>query len=303
MRRSPPIWYHLLWGLTLLGRSDTPAAYCGLAGFKPSFGLVGRTGVFPAALSLDHCGPLARSAEDCALVLDVTAGFDEADPGSAAAQPTGFARDLAAGIAGMRIGVVRHFHEPAGSEAAAAFEAALVVLRSLGVRLVDTKLPPLEVRDNCSYVIAHTEVFAQHEATLRSHPERYADITRVRLLLGADIPAADYILARETQEYLRELYATILDDLDAIVTLCSVGEPDTLEHMVNLSPERTRGDFISTPFSLIGVPALTVRSGFTRNDFPLSMQIAAKRFDDAIVLRIGHAYEQATAWKERRPRL
>jgi aspartyl-tRNA(Asn)/glutamyl-tRNA(Gln) amidotransferase subunit A len=294
----------LAMGSDTSGSIRGPAAFCGVAGFKPTYGVVPRTGVIPLAFSLDHCGPLAWTVEDCALTMDAIAGPDGEDPAEAHLQIGSFTRGLGRGIEGMRIGVVRHFHEKdiAGDKVAVdAIEDALKVLRKLGAKLVTIKLPPHGDWDACTRVLLYAEAHAIHERDLRERPELYAEITRTRLMAGAAISGADVIHAMRWRRQLCDAYAQATEGLDAVVSACSLGAAPKLDDLTGPPYFSTRGKLVMTPFSLTGAPALSVCAGFTPDGLPLSLQIAGRPFDDAKVLRVGHAYERATPWRDRRP--
>jgi aspartyl-tRNA(Asn)/glutamyl-tRNA(Gln) amidotransferase subunit A len=283
-----------------------PAAYCGIAGHKPTYGLVSRRGVVPLAFSLDHCGPLAWTAEDCALTLDAIAGHDPADPASVDAPAPKATRGLKGGIEGLRLGVVRNFHERdlvADAEAGAAFDDALKVLRRQGAKLKEIALPPAELWDAACRVILYAEAYAIHEKDLQTRPKDYARITRIRLLSGAAVSAADYIQALRLRAQLARQYMAALDGLDAIVCACSLGPAPAMKDALGFPPVVLKGRLIMAPFNMTGAPALSVCAGFAPNGLPLSIQFAARPFEDATVLRLGHAYERATPWREHRPEI
>jgi aspartyl-tRNA(Asn)/glutamyl-tRNA(Gln) amidotransferase subunit A len=284
-----------------------PAAYCGVAGHKPTFGLVSRVGVIPLSYSLDHCGPMAWTVEDCALLLDAIAGHDPNDPNSARHQPSGsYARSLGKGIKGLRIGVLRQFFErdmEATREAHRAIEDALKVLKKAGAKLTEVSLPKLADWDNCCRVIVQAEAYAIHERDLKARPQDYARITRERLLSGALLSAADYIQAQRWRRRLNAAYDALFEKVDVVATGCSLAPAARIDEMLRLPSVLPRGRLVMTPFNLTGAPALVVCAGFSGNGLPLSLQIAGRPFDDATVLRVGHAYEKLTDWRRIRPAL
>ncbi len=284
-----------------------PSAFCGVAGFKPTYGLVSRAGVYPLSFSLDHCGPMTWTIEDGAMLLDAIAGPDAADPASSApAKLPSFTRALKDGIRGMKVGVIRRFFEKdveATPEARKAIEDVLLVMKKLGARVVDIDLPPLAEWDACCRVILQAEAYAIHERDLRTRPNIFARVTRERLLSGAMLSAADYIQALRHRTLLCKAYDEALAKVDVAVTGCSLAPAPTLDELYDLPSVMGRGRLVMTPFNIAGAPAASVCTGFTKDGLPLSMQIAAKPHDDALVLRAGHAYEQAAGWRDRRPEL
>jgi aspartyl-tRNA(Asn)/glutamyl-tRNA(Gln) amidotransferase subunit A len=296
----------LAMGSDTSGSIRGPAGYCGIAGFKPTYGVVSRRGVIPLANSLDHCGPMAWTVADCALMLDAIAGPDPADPGSAARPYKSVRRGLAGGIAGMRIGIIRHFFErdiEAEPQTVAAIDAALKMLRKLGAKLVPVTLPPHQDWDACCRIILYAEAYAIHERDLAERPEKYAAITRARLFAGQIVSAADYVQALRWRRALCRNYAASLDGLDAVVTGCTLNPAPLIDDMAKPPFFSPKGRLVMAPFSLTGAPALSLCSGFSADGLPLSLQIAGMPFADATVLRIGHAYERATPWREKRPAL
>ncbi|MBI4081173.1 MAG: Asp-tRNA(Asn)/Glu-tRNA(Gln) amidotransferase subunit GatA [Candidatus Lambdaproteobacteria bacterium] len=283
------------------GSIRLPAAYCGVAGIKPTFGRVSRRGVIPLAWSFDSCGPLARTVEDSAILLQAIAGHDPADPASADVAVPDFRAGLRGGVAGLRIGWVRHFYEqdrPARPEVIAAMEEAAGVLRGLGAHVEEVRLPNLKAFQACYRIIAMTESFAVHEPAMTRHPAEFGEVTRYRVLPGAVLSAADYVQA---QRYQRQLLADVLEvlrDHDAFITATTPGPAPKIESM---RPEANFADPpLTAPFNVANCPALSLCNGFAEG-LPLAMQVAGRPFDEALVLRVAYAYEQATPWHTRRP--
>ncbi|HEV2301087.1 MAG TPA: amidase [Stellaceae bacterium] len=298
-------------GLVLGGTgSDTggsirgPAAYCGLAGLKPTYGLISRMGILPLAFSLDHAGPLAWTAEDCAILLQAMAGHDPADPASANHPIPDYRAALKGGAKGLKIGLVRHFYE-ADNEANAAvkgaIESAAKTLEGLGCTVSEVKLSPLADWVACGVVIMLAEAYAIHEANLRRRFTDYGEFFRDRMALAGLLSAADYVEAvRRRRELVAELDRAMAG-LDLVMTAAAPTEAPPIEAVGKFSTfERP---LLTMPFNVTGSPAMSVRCGFTEAGLPLSFQIVGKRFADATVLKLAHAYEEATEWKARRPAL
>ena len=282
-----------------------PAAWCGLAGLKPSYGRVSRAGIMPLSFSLDHAGPLTWTVEDAAIMLQAVAGHDPRDPASADRPVPDFRAALAAPeLRGIRLGVARSMFERdcvASDETRAAFDRSVEVLRGLGASVTEVELPPLALYGAAAYLIARGEGFAIHEKTLRERPEDYGALARDRLMIGAYVRASDMVQAMRRRRMLAEATAAAMAEFDAIL-LPTV--PDAAPLLAELGPyfSSERPPYMR-PFNLTGQPALSVCNGFDRLGLPLSLQIVGRCFDDATVLRIGHAYERATPWRERRPQL
>src|SRR3954449_4065123 len=298
-------------GLVLGGTgSDTggsirgPAAYCGLAAIKPTYGLISRAGILPLGFSLDHAGPMAWTAEDCAILLQAMAGHDPADPASANRPIPDYRAALQSGAKGLRIGLIRHFYErdnQANAATRGAIDAAAKALEGLGCSVRDITLSPLADWAACGVTIMLSEAYAIHEANLRRRFTDYGEIFRDRMVLAGLITAADYIQAlRRRRELIAELDQAMAD-LDLVMTAAAPSEAPRIEEVSKFAiMERPS---LTMPFNVTGSPAMSVCCGYTEAGLPLSFQIVGKRFDDATVLRAAHAYEQATPWRDRRPKL
>ena len=279
-----------------------PAALCGIAGIKPTYGLCPRTGILPLAQTLDHAGPMAWTVEDLAFLLQAMAGHDAADPASARHPVPDFHAALASGVRGRRIGVVRHFHEqdnPASPATLRGIEDALVVLRAAGATVTDVTLPPLAEFNATGWVILIAEAFAIHEGWMRGSPEKYGEFMRHRLALGALVSGADYLQAQRRRRDLINRTVAATAGVDLLITAAAVGEAPPI-HAVAKWASLEAPNF-TIPFNVTGWPALSVCTGFGVGGLPVSMQIVGKPFDDAGVLAAGHAYELATDFRARRP--
>jgi aspartyl-tRNA(Asn)/glutamyl-tRNA(Gln) amidotransferase subunit A len=286
-----------------------PAAYCGIVGLKPTYGRVSRRGVFPLSYTLDHCGPLTRTVEDCALMLQAIAGHDKEDPASADVPVPDYAAALAKRLDGMTVGIVRHWHERDavagfGADSApsagyvAAFDAACRTLESLGARLVDLQLSPLLDYADANRVIMLSEAFALHEHDFRERPHLFGRHMFARIGLGAFLSAADYIEAVRQRRELCIESARALGQVDVIVSASATGPAPRIDAVGTYSTfERAS---YTAPYNLTGLPALSVPIGF-ENGLPLAFQIAGKPFDEGAVLRTGFAFEQAAGLHLRQP--
>jgi len=282
-----------------------PAAWCGLAGLKPTYGRVSRAGIMPLSFSLDHAGPLTWTVEDAAIVLQAIAGHDPGDPGSANRTVPDYRAALAsADLKGVRLGIARGMFErdcPASGAMGAAFDAAVEVLRRLGASIAEIELPPLALYNATASLITRSEGFAIHEKTLRERPQDYGALARDRLTIGAYVRASDMVQAMRRRLMLVEATEAAMAGFDAILLPTC---PDPAPVLGELGPYfDNRRPMYMRPFNLTGQPALSLCNGFDDSGLPLSLQIVGRHFDEATVLRIGHAYERATLWRERRPQL
>ncbi len=283
------------------GSIRLPAAYCGVVGLKATYGRVSRSGVVPLSFSMDHTGPLTRTVEDCAMAMQVLAGYDKQDPGSSDVPVPDYMAALREGVAGLRIGYARSFGEEVGvdAEETAAMEAAVKVLEGLGAKVSDVALPSWKHMDAATWGIIHAEWFAVHQQDLRNRPGDYARITRERLMLGAFVTGWQYVQAQRLRLVLSRQMDALLHDYDVILAApitSAAPRLDTLEEQ----PLR-RGQPITAPFNLTGHPALCLPAGLSAGSLPLSLQIVGRQFDEATVMRVGHAFQQATAWHQQRP--
>jgi aspartyl-tRNA(Asn)/glutamyl-tRNA(Gln) amidotransferase subunit A len=278
-----------------------PAAFCGIVGLKPTYGRVSRAGVLALSWTLDHTGPMARTVEDCAYLLQAMAGHDPADPASSRAPVDDYLAPLARDIRGVRIGVPRaYFFEGIDPEVERAFEEALETLRRLGAELRDVQIPSLHATHSFLLILM-AEAFAYHERDIRQHPELYGDVLRERILTGALVTAAEYTQAQRIRAQICRETADVLREVDVLVTPTTLkpATPFTLAQ----DPEFGFPKSNMPPFNLTGLPTLALPCGFSSSGLPLSLQVSGRPFDEATVLRVGHAYEQATTWHTRRPAL
>jgi aspartyl-tRNA(Asn)/glutamyl-tRNA(Gln) amidotransferase subunit A len=283
------------------GSVRSPASLCGIAGHKPTYGLVSRRGVLPLSFSLDHVGPMCWTSEDCALVLKVIAGHDPRDIASATTPLKDPLAGLGSGLKGVRVGVIRNFHEKdflATPEVAAALDASVDVLKGLGADVRDAKLSPLQAFQSAGLLISRSDAFAIHGKTMRESPHLYGAIGRRRIVAGAFASASDYVNAQRQRLRLTAEVAAVMRDVDILVCPTSREAAPKLgdyAHHVGGNTHYCR------PFNLTGQPALSVCNGFSADGLPLSLQIAGRHFEDDLVLRVGDAYEKATAFRGTRP--
>ena len=278
-----------------------PAAFCGIAGLKPTYGRVSRRGVFPNTFTMDHIGPLTRSVEDIALMLQVIAGFDPADPGSEDCPVPDYRAALAGGVKGLRLGLAEGWHEGAGAhpDLSAAIADAVGVLQSLGATVETVKLSSLRDYTDCKTTISLVELYTIHEPDLRARPRDFGRILRNHILAGGLVRAEEYQAALRWRAALAKEQGAAFGKFDAIVTasartIADIADPNRDRHGI--------GDSITQPFSISGTPALAIPCGLSRaENMPLSLQIAAAPFQETTVLRIAHAYQQKTDWHRRHP--
>ena len=282
-----------------------PSSLCGVVGLRPTYGLVSRHGVMPSSYTFDACGPMTRSVEDCAIVLRAIAGHDGKDPTSASRAVSDYRAALNTDIRGLRIGVIRHFWEedaPVHEEMREAMDTALGVLANLGAKLENVRVRPLNDYYDVAKTIALPEMVSIHRKELLERPGDFSADFRIRGGLGACLfQSSDYVDAqRERRRMIAEL-RPLYDKYDVFITTASTGPAPRLDSYRSMSYWQRPN--MTTIFSITGGPALVVCNGFTRSGLPLGMQIGAKPFGEEQVLRVGHAYEQASRWHSKQPAL
>ncbi len=291
------------------GSIRIPAAVCGVVGLKPTYGRVSRHGIVPLSWSLDHVGPLAKTAEDAALLLEVLAGGDPRDPTCSTRAVPKYRAAIRRSSKGMRLGVPQeHFFELLESEVRAAFDSAVAALKRLGLRTQAVSIPSLPWAQAAEVAIMAAEASAYHARALRSRPDDFGPDVRAALELGRLIPATSLIAAQRLRARLATECTAALQRVDALVVpsvaipaprigeqALQVGEL-TLEMGILLSRNMM-------PFNLTGLPAIAVPCGRSRAHLPIGFQLVGRPFDEATVLRIAHAYQQATDWHTQHPPL
>jgi len=278
-----------------------PAAFSGIVGLKPTYGRCSRAGVVTLSWTLDHAGPMARTVEDCAWLLEAIAGHDAADPAAGRAPKGDYLSGLGQGIRGLRVGVSRaYFLEGVQPEVVAAFERALVTLRELGASIVDVEIPSIWASP-AYMAIMLSEAFAYHERDLRERPHLYGEGLRDKLLAGGLFSGAEYVQAQRLRARLQADMLEVFRRVDVLAspTMLSPALAFTVVQDPDLPYPFPKSN--TSPFNMAGLPALALPCGFSTTGLPLSLQLAGRPFDEATVLRAGHAFEQATEWHRHRP--
>jgi aspartyl-tRNA(Asn)/glutamyl-tRNA(Gln) amidotransferase subunit A len=297
------------------GSIRIPAALSGVVGLKPTFGRVSRAGVIAMSSTLDHVGPLTRTAEDAALMLQAMAGHDPLDPTSARVAVPEYRRALTGDVTGLRLGVERSYfwYERVTDEVAAAAERAIDELAGRGAKIVEIELPELAYAPDIAVPIVLAETSAYHRRWLRERGDLYHPATRFMLTLGELLPATAYLHAHKARERLRTLVREAFEDhrLDALVapalpgTSLPVADVESSDGGLTETADHPFGTFVhhSFPGNLTGQPTVTVPCGLSSAGLPVGLQIMARPFDEAMALRIGDAYQQMTDWHRLAPPL
>ncbi|MBI3043169.1 MAG: amidase [Betaproteobacteria bacterium] len=291
-----------------------PAWANGVVGTRPTFGRVSRYGGIMYAWTQDTIGPLTRTVADNALVLQTIAGHDAKDPLSSARAVPEYARHFTPDLKGVRLGLVREMSvgQALHPEVDAMLKAALAVLRSLGATVEEISLPRVKYAVPLQFLTSDPDVAAVFvRKWLRKHWDKFDVGTRTRIAAAALVPATVYARAMRARALVRNEVLSAFAKYDALITLMNFVPPLKLQDSVekidtreDVAARMFKSRRICTyPFSVANVPALSVPSGFTAGGVPMSVQIAAKPFDEALMYRVAHAYEQATEWHRRHPDL
>ena len=293
------------------GSIRLPAAACGIVGLKPTYGRVSRAGAMALSWSYDHLGPMTLTVRDCALMLGVIAGYDPEDATSSRHDAADYVAALDAPVRGLRVGVPENYYFDAlHPEVEQAVRAAVVDLGKLGAQVTSLKVPdPHAMVAACSNTMVSAEAAAIHSRILKERPGELQPAVLARLAPGLRVSAYDYIQgsrlrARLTREFIAEVFA----EVDVLVTP-TIPEPapsladaksGTTDDVVKRMGRFSR---LTRPFNALGLPVLSVPCGFSTTGLPIGLQIAGRAFDEATVLRLGYAYEQAAGWHSRGPQL
>ena len=279
-----------------------PAAMTGLVGHKPTYGLVSRSGVLTMCWSLDHVGPMTRGVWDSAALLQIIAGADPEDTSTRGANVQDYVGGLEAGARGLRLGVLRRFYvdfRDLNEDVRGAALTAFDVLRGEGATLADVDAPSLDL-SIAAWAPFLAETYEYHARNLRERPEAYRESLRPRVYMGALVSAADYLRAQRLRERFRREVDALFERVDLLVFPGQMTPALRFDEfpMTGLAPASMR---YTAPWNLLGLPAVVVPCGFSREGLPVSIQIVGRAFDDAAVLRLARAYERVTDCHTRRP--
>lgn len=279
-----------------------PASFCGIVGLMPTSGLVSRAGVIPNSFTFDHCGPMTRTVEDCAILLQAVAGHDPRDAGSIACEIPNYHGALNAGIKGLRIGALRHYWEedmPAHPDLKRAMDVAIEVFTKLGARIEDCRTRPMQDSFDTKVVIAESEIYSIHYDNLKARPGDFGRDFLGRVLPACLFQSSDYVQAsREHRRIIAEMQP-LYQKYDVLLTAGFGPAPRLDAHKTANFWQKTN---VFTPSNVTGGPSLELPVGFS-NGLPLGIQVIGRPFDEVNVLRAGHAYQQATDWHTRHPQL
>jgi len=288
------------------GSIRIPSALCGTAGLKPTRGRVSLKGVIPLSWNMDHAGPMARRVEDLAILLQIIAGYDSADPASIEMLVPDYRQDLSRGVKGLRIAVANDpYFSLVDSEIRTTMQAAAAVFKDLGAHVEEEHLPNAELAFETNICMLLADAVAYHSDRLRLMPEKFGSDVLQRLQTGARTSAAEYSQARRTQAILKRSFLSIFNEWDILVTPTTPTTAPLItgQDSASQAPVLTR---FTSMFNLTGLPAISIPCGFSPKTketpaLPIGMQLIARPWDEARLLQAAFAYEQATIWHWQRP--
>jgi aspartyl-tRNA(Asn)/glutamyl-tRNA(Gln) amidotransferase subunit A len=287
-----------------------PAKSCGIVGLKPTYGRVSRFGVTTLSWTFDHVGPMAGTVADVARMLQVIAGADPRDGAAAASRVPDYAKKLTGNVKGLRVGVPsEYFFDRVHAETEAALRRAISLLKEMGALLVDVKVRNAALCGAASSIILNSEAAVFHEKRLKENADLFEPLVRERLEAATFNSAADYIKALRVRTVLMEEMRRVFRTCDVLMLPAGNAAPKLDGEIVgtdapSIPPSPSRPDSFNLA-NVTGIPAIVLPCGFTAGppSLPLGIQFCAKPFDEATLFRIGHAYQLATDWHQRRPPL
>jgi aspartyl-tRNA(Asn)/glutamyl-tRNA(Gln) amidotransferase subunit A len=290
------------------GSIRMPAHFCGVTGLKTTYGRISRAGAMALSQSLDTVGPLARSAEDCALLMGLMAGADPEDPTASAAPVPDYVAATRETVKGLRIGVPAAFYvDDLDPEVASALENTIAILKREGAQIVTVELPDQrQLSAACQFVIA-VEAAAFHKRWLIERPQDYGSQVLMRLQNGLAIPGVSYLEAMRWRGPALAAHLAAVAGVDAVIApVAPVAAPTIAESDVGNASDAEaviqRLTRFTRPINYLGVPALAIPVGFRRDGLPVGMQLIGRAFDEAMLLRIGAAFQRATDFHDRIPK-
>jgi aspartyl-tRNA(Asn)/glutamyl-tRNA(Gln) amidotransferase subunit A len=289
------------------GSIRIPAIFCGVSGLMPTFGRVPNAGCAPLGYSLDHIGPLARSARDCALMLSTYMGGDPRDPYAVDLPVPDLLARADGSLEGLRIGVERVSHfgviDDEDPAVAPAFEAAVAALEALGATVVEVTLPLVAETSTAAMITCAAESLAYHRNDLQRRGGEYARSNRSMYALGALFSGADYVQAQRLRRVTQRRLAAIFAGVDAIVMPAATRVAPSYDALLSGDVMEVLAGVHTMYWDAVGNPALVVPMGFNADGLPLSLQIAGRPFEEDVLVQVGDAFQQTSDWHLRVPPL
>jgi len=283
-----------------------PASWCGVVGYKPTYGVVSRYGVTPLSWCMDHVGPITRTVRDAALMMNAIAGYDPEDPGSLNVPVPDYAAALEGDLGGLRIGIdTEFFFDGLNPEVEAAFRQALQALQSAGANIREVSFPSMDLAQSAHSLILLAEAASVHEERIRGSAKLFGANARTRTELGSFLMATDYLKAQRVRTLFQKEFAQVMKGVDVLATPASPAPASRFDEPPpradGKQAARSAANRFRRPFNLVGAPAISVPCGFTEAGLPIGLQIVGRPLEDGLVLKVAHIYEQMTDWHRRRP--
>lgn len=288
------------------GSVRMPASLCGIAGLKPTYGRVSRAGVLDLSWSMDHIGPMTRTTADCALMMNVLAGYDSRDPASSGEPVPDFTTGLSEGLEKLKIGIPTDyfFTDSVDPEIIAAVRAAIELMADNGAEIIDLPMPWVDKGRAINLGVIMPEAVAVHEKMLSEHADLYTPAVRSRIQAGFNIPAIDYVRAQRARQWFNHQMVESMDQVDVLVTPTVPVQTPTIAECTPSPGNPGSGSelpMFTGVFDVTGQPSHSIPCGFTVAGMPIGMMITGHPFDEVAVLRVGNAYENLTDWHQRSP--
>lgn len=291
------------------GSIRIPSNFCGVVGLKPTYGRVSRHGVIPVSWALDHVGPVTRTVEDAAVMLEIISGPDPKDTTCSRRPVPNFFQKLTKNVKGLRAAILkRYFDDCVNLEVRRNVEKAVSILESMGVKTEDIQIPNIEHTAVTTNILMACEATTYHEKWLKTRPEDYSPMVRTRLEVGYFYMATHYIKALKLREWFKRIFSKALKNNDVILSpSCPISPFKIDQKTINVNGKdvdpRPYIAMCTRVHDLTGFPAMSIPCGFTSDGFPIGLQISGRPFDEETVLRTAFAYEQSQSWRERHPQL
>jgi aspartyl-tRNA(Asn)/glutamyl-tRNA(Gln) amidotransferase subunit A len=290
------------------GSIRMPAHFCGVTGLKTTVGRISRAGAMPLSQSLDTVGPLARRVEDCAILTGLMAGADAADPTAVAAPVPDYAAAMREPVKGLTIGMPSSFYvDDLDGDVARILDETVETLKREGAKIVRVELPDQRQLTSACQLVLAVEAAAFHKRWLIERPQDYGPQVLMRLQNGLAIPGVAYLEAMRWRGPALAAHLAAIAGVDAVIApVAPVAAPTIAESDVGNSPDAEaviqRLTRFTRPVNYLGLPSLAIPAGFTPNGLPVGMQLIGRSFDEAMLLRIGAAFQRATDFHERVPK-
>jgi aspartyl-tRNA(Asn)/glutamyl-tRNA(Gln) amidotransferase subunit A len=287
-------------GTDTAGSIRLPSAFCGITGLKPSYGLVSTRGIIPLSWTLDHVGPMARTAADCALILQAIAHYDVHDIYCQKFPPVYYPSAIAEPISALRLAVIPEFWKDVDPEIAQAMDAAVALLRQVTAGVSEVNLSA-----DVDRTVVRCEPFVYHQRHLPARENDYDPETLRRIRSGSDVSAADYIERYRALLHQRREVVHVFDKVDLLLMPTTPVLPPTFDELAN-APDQLRSRELlmlrnTRPWNVYGLPAISIPCGFSASGLPIGLQIAAAPGNEGVLMSLAYVYQSATEWHKKRP--